>query len=111
MFYFRIKLYYNSYKFDYNRELFAAKFKAIIEKQKLAESDPSQTKDLLANFDAEFEEAHKQAITAGAWVGLVNEFVILEYYTKKCLITATASYILGLLAGVIYLGVFISIIK
>ncbi len=109
--YFRIKLYYNSYKFDYNRELYAARFKTISEKQKLAKSDPSQAISLLANFDAEFEEAHKQAIAAGAWVGLVNEFIILEDDTKKYLIAATASYILGLFVGVIYLGLFISILK
>jgi hypothetical protein len=51
----------------------------------------------LANFDTEFEEAHKQAIAAGAWVGLVNEFIILEDETKKYLKAASAYYILGFL--------------
>lgn len=108
--YFRVKQYYNSYKFDYSRELFKASYKAIFDKQKLAKSDPSQAKALLVNIEAESDEAYKRAIKAGSWVGLVNEFIILEDRSKKYLTISVILYIIGLLLAIIFFISYICII-
>ena len=109
--FFRVKLYYNSYKFDCKRELCNASFKLIFDKLKLAKSHPNKTAELLKNLDVELNVAQERQIEAGAWVGLVNEFIVLEDQTKKYLTMATASYILGLAAAVLFLGLFMSILE